>query len=265
MRRDMREGAAQMMQAMGLPHDKMMQRYRADRRVFVRCAPHFGEMIDDHVGIIPRRIAAKHDGGLIVQFQWIRHREDRPRASPGPKGLVVADAPIEKILVPRLLQDIGRVVGRRQIGGQPPGWGFAFMANDCVRYQADHLGLFGFGHLRNPFRVRHAVPDDLITARPKSRDRLRAVIVDRRIGDDADRQVEFVEQVEQPPHPDPVAVVAPQITAVVGWRRRTIEIDPTLAEDEMLQIDRDMDGEAFTVRPIEIRPRPKTRIGKPVK
>ena len=27
MRRDMREGAAQMMQAMGLPHDKMMQRY----------------------------------------------------------------------------------------------------------------------------------------------------------------------------------------------------------------------------------------------
>ena len=67
------------------------------------------------------------------------------------------------------------------------------MPNHRVRYETDHGPLFGFGHFGNAFRVRHAVPDDLITAFPKSRDGLRAVIVDRRIGDDADRQFELVE------------------------------------------------------------------------
>src|SRR6185295_109713 len=70
----------------------------------------------------------------------------------------------------------------------------------------------------------------------------------------AGRKRKLVEQVEQAPHPDAVAVVAPGEGARVGCRAfHRDRMAEAGAEREVLDVDAEIDGEALAVRPVVVR------------
>ena len=80
------------------------------------------------------------------------------------------------------------------------------------------------------------MPDDLVAALAEGRDQFRAIIVERRVEEDGDGKAERLEQVEQPPGADAVAVVAPGVVQHVGLvGGRKLGAEP-LAEGEVLEV-----------------------------
>jgi hypothetical protein len=67
--------------------------------------------------------------------------------------------------------------------------------------------------------------------------------------------VEMIEKFDQPPNADAVAVLTLPPIVRVGMRDpRRIRNAETFAVGEMLEVETDMDGEALSVGPCEIRP-----------
>ena len=77
-------------------------------------------------------------------------------------------------------------------------------------------------------------------------------------------EIEFVEQVEQAPDADAIAVLPPQIAAVVWRCCLAVQVYAATTEDKMLQVDGDMHGDALVLGPSEIGPAADRRIGESV-
>ena len=90
---------------------------------------------------------------------------------------------------------------------------------------------------------------------------LRVVVADAAVQKDGGGQLELVEDLEQPPVADPVAVVAPGEVArgLLGAADR-IHPQPG-AEREMLDVERDVEGEPLASRPVVVFPLDDGRIG----
>src|SRR5206468_1846014 len=119
----------------------------------------------------------------------------------------------------------------------------------------DHGALLVLGHVLLALGVRHAVTDDLVAALSQPLGDVGGGLVDLDVHLRLDRQVELVEEVEEPPDPDAVAVVTPGIDA--GTHRLVGRRDGDAlahAEAERLDVDRDVHGEARAVRPRVVRP-----------
>ena len=117
-----------------------------------------------------------------------------------------------------------------------------------ARSSSSHAGV-------GSLRVGAAVGDDLVAARAHRRHHLRAVIIDGGVDQMIAGELELVEQLEQPPHADAVAVIAPTVVAVVGRRGlRGDEMPEALPEGEMLDVQGDVNGEALALGPGIIRP-----------
>ena len=90
---------------------------------------------------------------------------------------------------------------------------------------------------------------------------LGGVVVNRRIHQVAHRQTGIGKQIEHPPNADPQAVIPPGIISDIrlgaGIGRRVAQ---ALAEAEMFDVHREINGEAFAVRPVVIRPLDDRRI-----
>src|SRR6185295_16140322 len=90
---------------------------------------------------------------------------------------------------------------------------------------------------------------------------LRVVVADAAVQQDGGGQLQLVEDLEQPPVADPVAVVAPgEVTRGLLAAADRIHPQPS-AEREMLDIERDVEGEPLASRPAVVFPLDDRRIG----
>jgi hypothetical protein len=99
------------------------------------------------------------------------------------------------------------------------------------------------------------VGDDLVAALADRGHHLRGVFVDQAVGVVRRRQLQLIEELEQPPDADAVAVVAPGIVAMrlrlAGLRGVVTEAG---AECEPLDVRRDDEGESLAARPAVVAP-----------
>src|SRR5262249_10636502 len=132
----------------------------------------------------------------------------------------------------------------------------ALVALDGGGDAADQLALQLLAQVPLLLGVGDAVAEDLVAARAQPGRDVRALVVHRGVHLRLDGEAELVEQLEQPPHADAVAVVAPAVHAVarrlVGRRDGRALAD---AEAERLDVHRHVDGEAAAARPRVVGPR----------
>ena len=125
------------------------------------------------------------------------------------------------------------------------------MALDGLGDLGDQRGLGCLVEVLLHVRVGDPVTQDLVAALPEGLRNVGAMLVDAEIHLGFDGHVEGVEQLEQAPDADPIAVIAPREDAVaVRLVRRRDGRALALAEAELLDVDRDVDGETGPVRPV---------------
>ncbi|HLJ19421.1 MAG TPA: hypothetical protein VKU84_04450 [Stellaceae bacterium] len=94
---------------------------------------------------------------------------------------------------------------------------------------------------------------DFVAALADAGGDLRIVLEDRRVRQVAGGQLQPIEQIENAPDPDTQSVVSPGIVAMIGRGRECRQrVAEPLAEGEMLDVERNIDGQPLAVRPIEI-------------
>lgn len=79
-----------------------------------------------------RRVAPKHHRRLIIQLKRIGHSKDGTRTGASPEWLIVANAPIQHVLIAGLLENVRGDVRGVQIRRQPSGRGSALVAGKGV-------------------------------------------------------------------------------------------------------------------------------------
>src|SRR5689334_9425916 len=94
----MTQGGAQPPQAEGLSEDVGVDRDIHHQRMAGALLQHLVELVDDHVAELFRPLLAVHHMLGIVQFNRIRHRQDRPGPGTQPHGLVV-HRPVHQVFV----------------------------------------------------------------------------------------------------------------------------------------------------------------------
>src|SRR5204862_4517315 len=106
-----------------------------------------------------------------------------------------------------------------------------------------------------PLGTGAPMPDELVAATADPLDNVGAVFEHRRIDVVRAGEAEFIEQVEVIPEPDPVAVIAPGIIALVlrAAAARRVGAEPG-AKREMLDVVAEEDREPFPFRPVIDRP-----------
>src|SRR5215210_3563821 len=92
------------------------------------------------------------------------------------------------------------------------------MPVDRFGHFADQRALAGLVEVILVLGVGPAVPDDLIAARTECRDDFRAVVIDLAVEQKRYRHLKLIEEPDQPPDADAVAVFAPG--PVIGIRMR---------------------------------------------
>jgi hypothetical protein len=139
------------------------------------------------------------------------------------------------------------------------------VAFDGFRHCLDELGFRLFVEMSLFLGVSDAVSDDFIAARAYLLRDIRAVPVGGSIHLSLDGDIELVEEFEQSPDADTVALVPPGECAVgIGlfWRRDPGPLAFIVAE--LFDLDRDIDGKPFTAWPTVVRPLGNVRVGVPI-
>ena len=200
MRADMRQGAAQMAQAMGLADDIGMQRDAHHQRFARALRQHLVEMVDDHLGEGRALDPTRDDHRNVVDLLGIRHRQQRAMPGAHEQRLIV-HAPVEQIFVARLRQEVGGGAALRNPRPEPAlGRGALLPRNDRGRL-ADQRGFFGFAQLALLLAVGAAVPDKFVAARAEGLGQTGRAGVNVRIDQHGGGRAQPVQQVDQPPAP----------------------------------------------------------------
>ena len=237
-----------------MPDEIGMQRHAHDDGLLPGLRQPLLEIVDDHVGEGRGRIGAGDDRGNVVHFLRIRDRQEESRLGPHPDRLVV-HAPVQRIAVAGLGQQVGRRVALRDPRAQPAGRRHILRLGQDPGGLGDHRPLRRYVHPVLALAVRAAVAGDLVAPRAVGGHQLRRVFVHLGIGEDGRRQVELVEQRQQTPRADAVAVVPPGVVQDVRLRARGRQLRAqALAEREMLEVDAEIDRQPFAVGPGEVGP-----------
>jgi hypothetical protein len=146
------------------------------------------------------------------------HGHDRTRTGFHPKRLIVR-RPIHQELEPRLREEIGRDMALRHPGAHPAARPLAAVAVDLVPDIGDEAGLVLFPELALALGIGAAVANDLVPARLDGAQDLRGVIENRGVHEVSSRQAELIEEIEDAPHADAVAIIAPGEGARVRRRQ----------------------------------------------
>src|SRR5262249_13985731 len=105
-----------------------------------------------------------------------------------------------------------------------------------------------------------AVAEHVVAARFDLLDDLRIVVADAAVEQDGGRQLQLVENFEQPPVSDAIAVVAPSEVAR-GLLAGVVRVHPDPgAEREMLDVEGDVERELLAAGPGIVRPLDDRRI-----
>ena len=124
------------------------------------------------------------------------------------------------------------------------------MPRDRVRDLAQDALLVGLPQAAQVLRIGAAVRDHLVAAPADRVGDLRRIVVDQAVGAVPGGQAELVQQVEQAPDADAVAVVAPGIVAVRLRLAGLGRIVPQpRAEGEPLDVRGEQERQALAARP----------------
>jgi hypothetical protein len=212
------------------------------------------QLLDELIGERRRGAHAMLHHGRVVGVDGIGHAEQRAVAGLEPGRLIVVE-PVEGVLVARLLEQLRRDGGLRQIGAEPAPRPAPLVAGEGRSRLANHGLLLGLRHGRLALAVGAAVGHDLVAAGAERLDHARAQVVHRGVEIDGERDVERVDDLEHVPQPHPGAVIAPGEGAHVRLRLARRQLRAlALTERPRLDIDRDVDREAVAAGPLEVRP-----------
>ena len=226
-----------------------MQRDAHHQRLALGLRQHLVEIVDDHVGEIPRPVLARHDRRDVVHLLRIRDRQDAALPCAHPDRLII-HAPVQRIAISRLMQQVGRDPAFRDPWRQPALRRYPFGAGDHIRRLGDQGGLGGLVQHALAFGIGAPVAHHLVTARAKGGHQFGCVIIHGRIGQHADRHVQRLEHLEHPPGADPVAIVAPGIVQHIRLRPTGGQFRPQpFAKGEMFQVQPDVDRQPRTTGP----------------
>lgn len=96
--------------------------------------------------------------------------------------------------------------------------------------------------------------NDLVATGAKGVHDFRAVVINAAIREHGERKLQVVENVDQSPHADAVAIVAPGIVEDIRLRTAGAELGAqAVAECEMFEVESDIDGKPLSIRPHEVR------------
>src|SRR6516162_9376134 len=241
----------------GLPHrpkpkrladDEAVQGQRIDERLALGLLQQFLELVDDHLSELAAGVVAMRLRAGIVQFHRIRHRKQRSRARLHPYRLII-ERPIEQMRIARLFQEVGRDVGFERPRSHPTGGPHAHVFFDDFGALLDGARLVVLPHRPQQLGVGAAVAEHVVAAGFDLFDDLRVVIADAAVQKNRGGQFELVQDFEQAPIADTVAVVAPgEIARGLLAAANRIHPQPG-AEGEMLDVERDVEGEPLASRP----------------
>src|SRR5262249_47645627 len=152
---------------------------------------------------------------------------------------------IEKMRIARLFQEIGCDVGFERPRSHPTGGAHADVFFDDFGALLDGARLVLLPHRPQQLGVSAAVAEHVIAAGFDLFHDLRVVIADAAVQKNRRGQFELVQDFEQAPIADPIAVVAPgEIARRLPAAPNRIHPQPG-AEREMLDVERDIEGEPF--------------------
>src|SRR5262249_48782591 len=137
----------------------------------------------------------------------------------------------------------------------PSGRPHADVLFDGLRRLLDDARLVAFPERPQLLGIGAAVAAYVVAALLYLLDDVRIVMADHAVQQDGGRQLQLVQHREQAPVADAVAVVAPGIVAA-GLRPAAvgrIHADPG-PEREVLDVERDIEGEPLSLRPAVVRP-----------
>ena len=160
-----------------------------------------------------------------------------------------------------LLEQVGRHARFERARAHPAGRPHADVLLDHLGAFRDRARLVMLPHRAQHLGIGAAVPEHVVAARLDLLDDLRIVMADAAVEQDRRRQLQLVEDLEQPPVADAVAVVAPGEIAR-GLRAGAVarvHADAG-AEGEVLDVERNVEGQPLALRPAVIGPRRDRRI-----
>ena len=173
----------------------------------------------------------------------------RPPRVREPDGLVV-HGPVHDVAIPRLLQEIHGDAAVGEPRAHPPHGPRALVALDGGGDAGDQVALVALAEMPLLVGVGGAVAEDLVAARAQALGDVGRRLVDLGVHLRLGGQAELVEQVEDAPDADAIAVVAPAVDAValglVGRGDGRALADP---EAEGLDVEGQVDGEPAPARP----------------
>src|SRR5215831_7191453 len=159
------------------------------------------------------------------------------------------------------LEEVGRDVGLERPRPHPSGRPHTDVFFDdlgAFRNRAPHVV---FPHAAYKLGIGATVADYVIAARSDLCDDLRIVVADRAVEQDRCRQLQLLKDFEQAPVADAVAIIAPSEIA----RRLLAAAHRVHAETglkgEMLDVERNIEGEPLAARPRVVRPLYDWRVG----
>ena len=235
-----------------LAHRHRMQRDGAHQRLIDALLDHLVELIDDHVREIARALLAKEERDGVVDFERVGDAEYASGARLHPERLVVA-APVHQEFVARFLQHVDRDRRVRHARAHPAVRAAARKRASMREVaSATMLRFVVLPHRALPLRLRAAVPDDLVAPRAHPLHEVGAMRADEAAHVVRGRKLQLFEQIEEPPHADAMAVVAPRVVALRlagGGPERRIGSRPG-AESEILDVRADIEREPLAARPV---------------
>ena len=250
---DIAQDPAKLGQTVRLADDEGMKRERVAERLLHALLEHLVDLVDDHVGELPRRMVPVEHRRRVVELHRVGYGKDPPAAGLQPHRLVV-HRPVQDIAVAVLLERVERGRGLGNPRPQPPPGRFALPFREKLGRLADQ-DRFLFGRqIPLPFAVGPPVADDLVAAGADALDDLRRVVVGRGVHQMAGGKAELVEQVENPPDADAQPVIAPSVVSDVGLRARGGRgMSHPFPVMEMLDVEADIEGEPLAARPVVVR------------
>src|SRR6218665_3268503 len=242
--------AAQMAQAIRLADQIGMQGDAHYQRLLAGLFEHLVDVVDDELGKVLAVHLARHDHRDVVDFLRVWNR---------PQGLAVAGlharrlvivAPVQGVAITAFEQQIRRGEALRNPWRQPAGRRLAAVHLHSAAAVLQQRPFGGFVERALLMGIAVTVADQFVAARDEGCDQFGAVIIERRVGQHADRQAETVEQLQAAPGTDTVAVFAPCVVEHVRLRaHRTQARAQPLAKGEMLDVEAEIDGQPGTMGP----------------
>src|SRR6185503_4250260 len=134
---------------------------------------------------------------------------------------LVVNRPVQQMREATFLQKIGCDVRLRGARSHPTGGSYTYMFRNDVDTFLDDATLVVLPHAAQYLGVSPAVTEHIIATLFDLLDDVRIFVAHRRIQQDRGRQLELVENLEEPPVADTIAVVAPGVVAR-GLRTRAV-------------------------------------------